>query len=97
MLWRFSATNTHLYPGARLRTLDTPNDAYLTVGDELLLEFSDGVQVIGYLLTAEHDAAVLQMPAYRTQHATDVAARTWSIVPVGKPGRARVQKRLPAA
>lgn len=47
MLWRFSANNTHLYPGAFLRCLDTASEMNLKEGDELLLEFSDGVTVNG--------------------------------------------------
>lgn len=66
MLWRFSANNTHLYPGALLRCLDAPGEACLSAGDELLVEFSDGVVAGGRLLRAEPDAAVLQMPGYRT-------------------------------
>ena len=80
-----------------LRSLDAPGEARLSAGDELLVEFSDGVVASGRLLQAEPDAAVLQVPAYRTQRATRVAARTWRIIPGDKPGLVRVQKRLPAA
>ncbi|MBY4818663.1 hypothetical protein [Burkholderia contaminans] len=97
MLWRFSANNTHLYPGALLRSLDAPSEAHLSAGDELLVEFSDGIAASGRLLQAEPRAAVLQMPAYLTQHKTTVAARTWRIAPGGEAGLARVQKRLPEA
>jgi hypothetical protein len=47
MLWRFSANHTHLYPGALLRCLDTPGEARLSAGDELLVEFSDGASASG--------------------------------------------------
>lgn len=95
MLWRFSANNTHLYPGALLRSLDAPSETRLSAGDEVLVEFSDGVFVSGRLLQTAPEAAVLQMLAYRTRHATNVVPRTWRIVPGGKPGLVRVQKRLP--
>lgn len=97
MLWRFSANNTHLYPGAILRSLDAPSGAHLSAGDELLVEFSDGIVASGQLLQAEPNAAVLQMPGYRTQHKTTVAERTWRIVPSDEAGLVRVQKRLPSA
>ncbi|OZI37894.1 hypothetical protein CAL29_05870 [Bordetella genomosp. 10] len=96
MLWRFSANHTHLYPGARLRCLDTPDDTRLSADDDMLVEFSDGVLATGCLLEAHKDFAVLRMPAYRTQHGTDVAARAWRLAPAGEPGHIRVQKRLPA-
>lgn len=97
MLWRFSASNTHLYPGARLRCLDAFSDALLTANDELLLHFSDGVAARGRLLDINPEAGVLRMPAYRTQGATDVAMRTWRIVPGHVPGLLRVQCRLATA
>ena len=97
MLWRFSANNTHLYPGAVLHSFDVPGKARLSAGDELLVEFSDGIVAGGRLLQAEPNAAVLQMPGYRTQRKATVAARTWRIIPGGEPGVARVQKRVPAA
>ncbi len=97
MLWRFSANDTHLYPGALLRSLDTPGTERLSAGDALLVEFSDGMSAGGRLLDAQPDRAILQLPSHRTQRGTVVAARTWRIVPGGEPGLARVQKRLPMA
>jgi len=94
MLWRFSANNTHLYPGAHLRCLDAVGEDRLSAGDELLVEFSDGVLVIGQLLNVEAAAAILQMPRYETQRGTEVAARTWRLAPDGAPGRARIKKLL---
>lgn len=97
MLWRFSANHTHLYPGAFLRSLEVSGESRLSPGDEVRVEFSDGVFATGQLLEASTDTAVLQMPPYRTRRGTDVAARTWHLVPADEPGRIRVQKRLPAA
>lgn len=97
MLWRFSANHTHLYPGALLRSLDAPGDVRLSPGDELLVEFSDGVLASGRLLTADSNTAVLQMPLHRTRRGTDVAPRAWRLVPGSGPGLMRVQKREPAA
>ncbi|MFT4048114.1 MAG: hypothetical protein QM661_15665 [Solimonas sp.] len=96
MLRRFAANHTHLYPGALLRRLDAESDARLSPGDELLVEFSDGMLAIGQLMEANKEAVVLQMPDYRTQRGTNVAARTWRLVTTDEPGQFRVQKRLPA-
>jgi hypothetical protein len=95
MLWRFSANHTHLYPGAFLRLLDTAGDLRLSSGEDVLVEFSDGVSASGRVLEADAHAAVLQMSSYRTQRRTDVAARTWRLVPTDEPGVLRVQRRLP--
>lgn len=95
LLWPFSANNTHLYPGASLRSLDPPGDIRFSAGNKLLVEFNDGVLISGLLLEAESDTAVLRMPGYRTQRRTTVAERTWHIGPGGEPGLVRVQKHLP--
>lgn len=94
MLWRFSASNTHLYPGASLYSLEAPNEARLSAGDELLVEFSDDVYIGAHVLDVEPAMAVLQVPSYNTRRGTLVAARTWRVVPGGKPGFIRVQERL---
>lgn len=95
MLRRFSADHTHLYPGAHLRGLDVSSKTRLSSGDEMLVEFSDGVVASGRLPEAGPDAAVLQMPVYRTQRGTEVAARVWRLVLADELGLMRVQKRLP--
>lgn len=96
MLWRFSANDSHLYPGALLRDLDASREARLSSGDELLVEFSDGVIARGRLLEVGTDAVVLQMPLYRTARGTEVQARTWRIVPGDESDLMKVSKRLPA-
>lgn len=97
MLWRFSANNTHLYPGALLRSLDPPSEARLSPGDEWLVEFSDGVLASGQVREVEPGMAILQMPTHRTRRGAAVVARTWRVAPGGQPGLVRVQERLPAA
>lgn len=96
MLWRFSANDSHLYPGALLRDLDVSREVPLSSDDELLVEFSDGVIARGRLLEVGTDAVVLQMPLYRTARGADVQARAWRVVPGGDPGLMKVNKRLPA-
>lgn len=97
MLWRFSTNDSHLYPGALLRDLDASREVPLSPGDELLVEFSDGVIARGRLLEVGSDAVVLQMPLYRTARGTEVQARTWRILPGDEPGLMKVSKRLPVA
>ncbi|MFT3792970.1 MAG: hypothetical protein QM741_18300 [Rudaea sp.] len=97
MLVRFSANHTHLYPGAILRRLDDTDESRLSPGDEVLVEFSEGVLASGQVLEADNDAVVLQMPTYRTQRRTDVAARTWRLVAAEEPGLMRVHRRLLSA
>lgn len=98
MFWRFSANHTHLYPGALLRSVDAVGEVPLSPGDEILVQFSDGVLASGRLLEADGDETVLQMPIYRTQRGTEVEARAWRLVPAGEPGLIRVHRRhLPAA
>ena len=48
MLWRFSANNTHLYPGAVLRSLDVPGKARLSADDAAAFA-SDVAAVVGEL------------------------------------------------
>lgn len=95
ILWRYSANHTHLYHGALLRRLDAPCPAPSS-GDEMLVEFSDGVSATGQLRGVDGDLVVLQMPTYRTGRGTQVAAKTWRLGPAEEPGAMRVRKRLPA-
>lgn len=97
MLWRFSANNTHLYPGALLRALDRAEGATLAAGDGCLVEFSDGVCASGRLQSVTPALAVLQLAAYRTARGAAVAARTWGLGPDGAEGRVRVHRRLPGS
>ncbi len=96
MLWRVSANHTHLYPGSLLRNLEAPGSVRLSPGDEMLVEFSDGILVTGCLLEVDGSTALLQMPAYRTQRGTILESRTWSVVAADEPGPLRVRKRLAA-
>ena len=97
MLRRYSANHTHLYPGALLLNLDTSDAQPLSPGDEVLVEFADGVLATGQLLEGDADTAVLRMSPYRTQRGTNVAAKTWHLVSANQRGTLRVQKRLPAS
>lgn len=95
MALRFSANNTHLYPGAILRHLDKHHALKPSSDDDILIEFSDGILAEGQLQSVEADGIVLRVPPYRTQKGTVVETRCWRIVRRDEPGEWRVQKRLP--
>jgi hypothetical protein len=92
--WRFAAANTHLHPGARLRCIDTVTARRLAAGDAVAVEFSDGGMASARIAAAAPDAAVLSVEAHRTARGTQVAARSWRIVPAGEAGSMRVQARV---
>ena len=98
MLRRFSANDTHLYPGALLRGLDAPDEAGLAADDEVLVEFSDGMHARGRVLKAGPDGAELWIPAWLTLRKTMVAQRRWRVAPGHETddgaGSLRVLKRL---
>lgn len=75
MLWRISANHTHLYPGALLRHLDAAHGAAWSPGDDVQVEFSDGMTAFGRLIEAEPNVVVLEVSAYRTRRGMDVVER----------------------
>ncbi len=94
MLRRYSANNTHLYPGALLRVPDDDDRSEPSPGDEAVIEFSDGVIVNARWLEAGADGLVLRMPAWRTERGTEVEARTWRITPGDETDVLKVGKRV---
>jgi len=70
---RFTFSHSHGFRGGRVVVDDEG-----TEGTECLVEFGDGVTVIGEW-RSEGDAIRLSVPAYRTAKGTRVAARTWRL------------------
>lgn len=67
MFWRFSVNHTHLYPGALMRSLDVAHKVTWMPGEDVQVEFSDGVLACGQVLRA--DATVLHVPAQTIRYA----------------------------
>jgi hypothetical protein len=88
--WRLAASDTHLYPGARLRCLDDDKSRVLHDGDAALVEFSDGVAATAALLEVRETHAVMAVDAHHTARGTAIAARRWRLAPTGIPGELRV-------
>lgn len=79
--WRLAATNTHLYPGARLRPLDAPalRDA-LRAGDAITIEFADQGIAQGEAVQVLPHGWQLKMQAHTTARGTTVSARSWQVL-----------------
>ena len=70
------ATNTHLYPGAKLVADGTP---LLRAGDRVIVEFADLGAANGWVERRDGDRIVLAVEAHRTARGADVAARAWVV------------------
>ena len=84
------ATNTHLYPGARLL-----GPAVLRAGQRLTIEFSDLGSAAARVEAAAGREATLAVGAHATARGTAIAAKRWLIEPAGDGGW-RVKRRLSA-
>ena len=84
---RFQFSHTHAYPGCRVKIAEED------VGDEELVEFSDGV-IVACRHRREGDAIVLAIPAHRTARGTDIGDKTWKLLPEAKTGGWKVAARL---
>jgi hypothetical protein len=93
--WRLAASDTHLYPGARLECLEPEAAGRFAAGDLLVVEFTDGVVAGGTIKAASSRDAIVHVDAYRTRHGAPIRSRQWRLVPGGQPGAIRVQARIP--
>lgn len=99
--WHFRATNTHLYPGARLRLSEAGRGAP-AVGDTVLVEFADLRAASGRIGKHDGERLRVDMQSHCTARGTPVSAKSWSIEPLcGHDGDAagewRVAERAPAS
>ncbi|MCA0239405.1 MAG: hypothetical protein LCI02_00985 [Proteobacteria bacterium] len=88
------ATNTHLYPGARLR-----GPLALRVGQRLTIEFSDLGSAAARVDAAADGEATLAVSAHATARGTAIAAKRWLIElsePAEQEGEWRVRRRVSA-
>jgi hypothetical protein len=93
--WRLAASDTHLYPGARLECLDQQAARRFGAGDRFVVEFSDGTAAAGVILGASPYEARVEVDAYRTARGAAVRSRQWRIVPGDRPGAIRIHARMP--
>src|SRR5436190_13619338 len=74
---RLAASNTHLYPGARLAPID---DAMrIRKGTQLSIEFADGAHASGAVTAAAKDCFVAAIAAHVTARGTSIPAKTWQL------------------
>ena len=92
--WRLSASDTHLYPGARLECLDKQDTRRFDTGDRLVVEFSDGATAGGRILGALPHEARVEVDPYRTARGAAVRSRQWRIVPGDQPAVLRIRARI---
>lgn len=90
---RLRATNTHLYPGARL-ALAEPGDAPRK-SDRAVIEFADGEAAQATVIAATPDARIeLAVEGHRTGRGTTIAAKRWLAERIdGSDGHYRVIRR----
>lgn len=91
------ASNTHLYPGARLTAGDEPA---LRPGDTVAIEFADLGFANAKVRVAPAASRELVVDAHRTRGGTEIVAKRWRVAPIDSAGDGprvyRVTKR-PAA
>jgi hypothetical protein len=81
-MMRLRATNTHLYPGARLRAEE--GAAELRKGDAVAIEFADLQVAIARVATTRRDGQIeLAVASHRTGKGTAIAAKRWLGEPLG--------------
>jgi hypothetical protein len=74
-LWRFEASNTHLYPGARLQLTET--DGWPAVADAVQVCFADCGVASGHVAAIDGPRLCLDLQGYRTARGTAVAPKRW--------------------
>lgn len=85
---RFQLSHTHAYPGCRVTIAEED------VGDENLVEFSDGV-----LVPCRHrrdgPGIVLTIAAYRTSRGTKIDRKSWILAADAAKGDWKIKARAP--
>ncbi|MBB3175994.1 hypothetical protein [Variovorax sp. Sphag1AA] len=96
-LWQLTASNTHLYPGARLRATDTSMRERIRSGDRIAVEFADQMVANGDVIAAlPHGGWTLRLEAHTTAKRTAIEEKRWDIqwMPRGdSPGTMKVKAR----
>src|SRR5262249_15833194 len=96
-LWQLTASNTHLYPGARLRATDAPLRERIGGGDRSGVEFADQRVANGEVIAAlPRGGWTLRLEAHTTAKHTTIDEKRWDIqwMPRGdSPGTMKVKAR----
>jgi hypothetical protein len=77
--WRLSASNTHLYPGARLRSLDESMRDQMRNGDGVLLEFTDQLIAAAEVRDVLPQGWTLALEAHTTAKGTAIEPKRWQV------------------
>ena len=75
--WRLAASNTHLYPGARLRSMDASARKHLQAGDAIVIEFADQGLAKGEVVEASAQTWALRLDAHTTARGAAIEAKRW--------------------
>ena len=77
--WRFAATNTHLYRGARLSLLDPDANGAVMPGrgDAVAIEFADLRAATGIIVAATNAAITVAISAHGTAAGTAIGPKAW--------------------
>ena len=76
-----TASHSHLFRGARLRTSRSALALPLRPAD-VRLAFSDGVELPGELVETGDGDALLSLPGYRTAAGASIGAALWPVLEV---------------
>lgn len=87
---RFQLSHTHAYPGCRVTIAEED------VGDENLVEFSDGV-IAACRHRRDGPLNVLTIAAYRTSRGTEIGEKSWILLPDTTKGDWKIKAQAPGA
>lgn len=85
---RFQLAHTHAYPGCRVKIAEAD------VGDENVVEFSDGV-IVACRHVREGTGIVLTIAAYTTARGTAIGEKSWILLPDPAKGDWKIKARAP--
>lgn len=79
-VWRLAASNTHLYPGARLVEREE-GGATPESGDALVVEFADQRAATGEVRSVAQGRVAVEVAPYVTAHGTAIPRKAWTLAP----------------
>jgi hypothetical protein len=92
-VWRLAASNSHLYPGARLTEREA-GAATPARGDALVVEFADQRAATGKVAAVTQDRVAIDVAACVTARGTAIPRKAWTLARVpGSPDTWKVVAR----